>query len=985
MAPLAPSPAKAGPHRQDGEEASTPARSHPGWAEAERLAVLERYLALGTGPEPAFDGIVQLAAELLEAPIAAISLIGADRHWLMAEAGLGQREWPLDHAFCLQALRQPGGLVVPDIAADARFAALPMPEGHCRPRFYAAALLETSGGLPLGTLCVLDGSPRPEGLTPRQRRVLGGLARQAMGELELRCLRAGQEAAALRHRQILDSATDLAIIGTDLEGRVTGWNAGAEALLGWRAAEMLGQTAHRFFTPEDRAARQPEEEMRLALEAGGSADERWHLRADGSTFWASGSMRVLRDEAGTATGFVKLLRDQTERHKAHEALQASNERYRLIARATADAVWDWDLARNRVEWTEALEATYGHRPDTVEPSHAWWLAQIHPDDRAGVERSLRAAIAQGESHWAREHRFRRADGSHATVLNRGFLLRDAEGRATRVLGAMLDLSGLRQAEAALRRSEDRLRLALAAARIGTFDYHVPDSRLSWDNRCRELFGVAPGQSVSYEETFLPCLHPEDREAAHAAVLRALDPNGTGGFSIEYRTIGHSDGVERWVAANGQAFFEGGVATRLTGTVLDIGARKLAEARQRELNARLEALVEARTRALRKSEEQLRQSQKMEAVGQLTGGIAHDFNNLLAGISGNLELLAARTAQGRYREVERYANAAQGAARRAAALTHRLLAFSRRQTLDPRPTDANRLVAGMEELVRRTVGPAITLEVVQAGGLWPTLVDPHQLENALLNLCINARDAMPGGGQLTIETANRWLDNRTAQEQDLPPGQYISLCVSDTGTGMTPEVVAKAFDPFFTTKPLGQGTGLGLSMVYGFARQSGGQVRIYSEPGDGTTVCLYLPRHLGEAEPPEPAPAVPEAPPARQGETVLVVDDEPTVRMLVTEVLEELGYAALEAADGPAGLRLLQSGARIDLLVTDVGLPGGMNGRQMVDAAREARPDLKVLFITGYAENAVVGNGRLEPGMHVMTKPFALEALAARITELIAAD
>ncbi|MDB5507745.1 MAG: hybrid sensor histidine kinase/response regulator, partial [Hyphomicrobiales bacterium] len=247
-----------------------------------------------------------------------------------------------------------------------------------------------------------------------------------------------------------------------------------------------------------------------------------------------------------------------------------------------------------------------------------------------------------------------------------------------------------------------------------------------------------------------------------------------------------------------------------------------------------------------------------------------------------------------------------------------------------------------------------------------------------------RDAMPDGGRLTIETANRWLDARAAAERDLAPGQYISLCVSDTGEGMAPDVIAKAFDPFFTTKPIGMGTGLGLSMVYGFTRQSGGQVRIYSEPGDGTMVCLYLPRHMGDIEQPEPMPDVVEAPRAERGETVLVVDDEPTVRMLVTEILEELGYLAIEAADGASGLKVLNSDARIDLLVTDVGLPGGMNGRQMADAARASRPELKVLFITGYAENAVIGNGQLEPGMHVMTKPFAMELLASRIKDLIAA-
>jgi len=405
-------------------------------------------------------------------------------------------------------------------------------------------------------------------------------------------------------------------------------------------------------------------------------------------------------------------------------------------------------------------------------------------------------------------------------------------------------------------------------------------------------------------------------------------------------------------------------------------RELAEA-----NDRLRA--EAAEREL--VEETLRQSQKMEAIGQLTGGIAHDFNNLLTGITGSLELLKVRLAQGRLTDFDRYITAAQGAAKRAAALTHRLLAFSRRQTLAPKPTDVNRLVIGMEEMIRRTAGPEIAVEVVAAGGLWATLIDPNQLENALLNLCINAHDAMPGGGRLTIETGNRWLDARAAHDRDVPPGQYVTLCVSDTGPGMTPEVIRRAFDPFFTTKPIGMGTGLGLSMVYGFVRQSGGQARIYSEPGQGTMVCLYLPRHFGGTEIVEESADLVGAPRAGQGETVLVVDDEPTVRMLVSDVLEDLGYTAIEAADGAAGLHVLQSDARIDLLVTDVGLPGGMNGRQVADAGRALRPDLKVLFITGYAENAMLSHGHLDPGMHVMTKPFAMDALASRIKDLITAS
>jgi signal transduction histidine kinase len=337
------------------------------------------------------------------------------------------------------------------------------------------------------------------------------------------------------------------------------------------------------------------------------------------------------------------------------------------------------------------------------------------------------------------------------------------------------------------------------------------------------------------------------------------------------------------------------------------------------------------------EEQLRQAQKMEAVGQLTGGLAHDFNNLLQGIIGALDRAQHRIQQGRASEADRFIGAAIESANRAASLTHRLLAFSRRQTLDPKPTDANKLIAGMEELVNRTMGPNIAVEVVGAAGLWLTMVDAPQLESAVLNLAINARDAMPSGGKLIIETANKWLDERAAQERDLPPGQYVSVCVTDTGVGMPPDVVARAFDPFFTTKPMGQGTGLGLSMIYGFVRQSGGQVRIYTELGTGTTMCLYLPRYLGTADDMEAASI--QEPDKGFGETVVIVDDEATVRMLVTEILVENSYRVLEAPDAASAMKILAAKQHIDLLITDVGLPGNMNGRQLADAARVTRPGL----------------------------------------------
>jgi PAS domain S-box-containing protein len=535
----------------------------------------------------------------------------------------------------------------------------------------------------------------------------------------------------------------------------------------------------------------------------------------------------------------------------------------------------------------------------------------------------------------------------------------------------------RRAEAALRTSEDNFRM-LARAMPNQAWTSAPDGLLDWFNeRVYAYSGAADGTLDG--QGWASMVHPDDLPDAGARWAEALQSGET--YETEFRLRRH-DGAFRWHIARAVPIrTPAGDVSRWIGTNTDIHDQKEATRGLADLAATLEQRVEERTSQLMAAEEALRQSQKMEAVGQLTGGIAHDFNNLLTGITGSLDLLERRIGEGRLSGLERYTNAAQSSARRAASLTQRLLAFSRRQTLDPKPTDVNRLISNMAELIRRTVGPAIPVEVVEAGGLWLTRIDPSQLENALLNLSINARDAMPDGGRITIETANKWLDERAARERELPPGQYISVCVTDTGTGMTPEVITRAFDPFFTTKPIGQGTGLGLSMIHGFVRQSGGQVRIYSEVGSGTTVCLYLPRYVGELEAIDtPAPALPAD--AGRGETVLVIDDEVMIRMLMVEVLSEAGYRVIEAGDGPSGLKLLNSDIRIDLLITDVGLPGGINGRQVADAARARRPGLKVLFITGYAENAVVGNGHLEPGMAVVTKPFEINAIAGRVRDLI---
>jgi len=560
---------------------------------------------------------------------------------------------------------------------------------------------------------------------------------------------------------------------------------------------------------------------------------------------------------------------------------------------------------------------------------------------------------------------------------------DEQGQVSYIIHQVEDVteSLLEQESAALRlrESDERLNAALLASGTGTFYWDLRNNRLDMDLPMQRLFGLE-GLTSGWLDDLLDRIHPDDR----AAIAQQCERCARYGDDLEmqFRVL-LPEGTERWIFDKGQTFTDSNDRpTYMVGACLDITQHKRTERALQRLNETLEQRVNAEVAARAKTEAALRQSQKMEAVGQLTGGLAHDFNNLLAGVIGSLELLSVRLQQGRTGDLERYIHSALTSANRATALTHRLLAFSRRQTLDPSPTDLNALIEGMMELLQRTIGPLVSYSTQLSDDLWLTLCDTNQLENALLNLTINARDAMPDGGQLTLTSENLVLGEPLAEELTLPPGEYVALGVRDTGVGIPPERLGYVFDPFYTTKPLGEGTGLGLSMVYGFAKQSGGAVRIESTVGEGTSVWIYLPRYHGQSASLH-APATPEpASTSVEGRTVLVVDDEPNVRTLVTEVLQEMGLNTLEAAEGPSGLRILDSDAHLDLLISDIGLPGGMNGRQLADAAREKRPSLRVLFITGYAESSVLDRSNTMSDYEVLTKPFTITDLEEKVRSML---
>ncbi|WP_158881538.1 PAS domain S-box protein [Rhodanobacter sp. L36] len=780
------------------------------------------------------------------------------------------------------------------------------------------------------------------------------------------------------YRDVLQ-ALPVAVYTTDAEGLVTFCNDAAVELAGRRPEPGQRWSVIWKMLRLDGSILPPEESplaMTLKTGAAVSGVECIAERPDGSFRPYMQHPEPLFDNDGVLIGAVNILVDLTGQKNADNVLRRLNdaladlvtERTRqaeetatelhrsersfgLLVRSVVDyAIYMLDMQGNVANWNAGAERIKGYAADEIVGQH--FSCFYTPEDRTTQLPQRALSAARREGRYVAEGWRLRKNGTRfwaSVVIDPIY----DDGELIGFAKVTRDITERKNAELALIESERIARGVIDSALDGFVQTDADDRIVEWNAMAESIFGWSRKEVFGRRFAQLVMAEADQR--------RYLDnlPNTSSGSKQRWQTSA--------LRRDGSA-----ITVELGLSLLRLGSGSIVNVFVRDLTDRIS--IEA----------QLRQSQKMEAMGQLTGGIAHDFNNLLQGITGALELVGQRIAENRTDNMERFVNGALASAKRAAALTHRLLAFSRRQPLDPRPIAANPLVESMEDLLRRTTGAHIDIVFDLADDVWATHCDTNQLENAVLNLAINARDAMPDGGRLTISTHNVDLQGTAADRRGVAPGQYVCVVVSDTGVGMPPEVIERAFDPFFTTKAMGQGTGLGLSMVYGFAGQSKGYCKIESVTDRGTSVSLYLPRHMGPLVEDEPVSTGQQPPLQSAGEVVLVVEDEVSVRELIVHVLHDLGYLALEAVDGVSGLEILKTSRHIDLLVTDIGLPG-LNGRQMADAARVDRPALKVLLMTGYAESVVAPDGSLEPGMELITKPFTMEALATRIRAMIQLD
>ncbi len=713
----------------------------------------------------------------------------------------------------------------------------------------------------------------------------------------------------------------------------------------------------------------------------------------GEEFWIELNISPVTDNSGKVTHFVAVQRDVTGRIASMQELAESKERFSAVAEATSDIIWDWDIKENVVWWSKSYATVFGHTlVDPKADPQTSWLERIHPDDRERVFESAKIALEKKKKHWQETYRFIHSNGREIPVAHRGTVILDEEGNPAHFVGGLVMLNEHDRADPRLQQIAARLGHQVELAQMLTSASQENEKHLhsmitaaaqSLLEADGAVLGLIQGKSFAYvagqgigaarNSTAIPIA---DSFAA-VAIER--------GQSVVCEDV---EADSRWTSDAWQGTgVNSALATILHGAEGPIAVLKVLSEKKRAFSEEdirsLELFAQSASAVLerRQLEMRLRNSQRLQSLGQLTGGIAHDFNNLLTVILGNADSLAAKFAEDP--EVLQIADLTRAAAERGAGLTNRLLAFARQQPLDPKSADLNKLVAGMDDLLRRTLGSNIEIEVVRGAGLWNALIDSVQLESALLNLSINARDAMPDGGKLIIELANTHLGEEYAdKEEEVLPGQYVMVAVSDTGTGMSPETISRVFDPFFTTKAPGRGSGLGLSMVFGFVKQSRGHIKVYSEPGQGTTVRLYLPRATPYASTGQAVSADPEK---CSNIKILLVEDDDLVRGHILSQLRALGYMVVEARNGREALEAVRQISDFDLLFTDVVMPGGMTGKEVADEVLKLRPAIKVLFTSGYTQNAIVHGGKLDPGVNFISKPFRQADIERKINQIFAAE
>jgi PAS domain S-box-containing protein len=980
----------------------------------ERLALLRRTRLLDAPPEPAFDRLTRLASRLVRAPIALVTLIDEDRQFFLSCVGLPEplslkRQTPLSYSLCKHLVATDEPLIISDLREHPVLA-----KDEALQSFgiaaYAGIPLRTATGHVLGSFCVLDIVPRD--WTHEQIEMLTTLANSAISEIELRSAldRQAQQAmeiassrdearaAADAQRQhgellsaVIDAQQEITRAGFSLDtvlrrvaslsARVTGADgagivtlrgtqleyivasAGVEHLVGTRVpieGSIAGLAMHSGAAVLSNDALS---DPRVSQEAARSADARSIIAAPldvegevlGAILVGSRLPDAFTDSHGKVlqllAGFVGVAIRRVEEYEAKQALvaertaalerlRASEERFRLVERATNDVIYDWNVATGELTWNEALLNTLRLKPEEI-PTVDVWGAHIHADDVTEVMVDLHEVLAGHGESWSRQYRFRRGDGTIAAILDRGHILRDADGRAVRMIGSMADLTERKRTEEALREASETVRALVEASPLAIIVTDFEGIIHVWNEAAERMFGWTATEVLGKH-----ALHVPDDLHSQLLEVRAAAQNGqsiTGLVTQRIRKDGSRIDVDQSIAPLRDA---AGVPNYEMSILADI-------TEQRQLEA------------------QLRQSQKMEAVGRLAGGVAHDFNNLLTVIRANTDFLSDDLApdDDRRGEIDEIRQAAD----RAAALTRQLLVFSRRQVVQPKTVQLNEIVGGMEQMLGRLIGEDIVLASVLAPDLGTVHADVGQMEQVLLNLVVNARDAMPLGGAIVITTASATLGPEAlGWPMPVQPGEYVQIMVSDTGSGMTPEIQAHIFEPFFTTKEPGKGTGLGLSTVYGIVQQMDGSIIVRSEPEQGTIFTIYLPVVHG---PESTAHPIDVRETGNGGtETILLVEDEHAVRRLARRALELGGYRILEASHGGEALRVCeQHPSSIDLLLTDVVMPQ-MSGAELAERLKPLRPDMRVLFMSGYTEDALGNHGVLAPETSFLYKPFTPDSL-----------